>query len=224
MSRVQETPMKRSEKSDTGIRPNCYKMFDKRGLAPITHSRHLILIGVVELPYTTPQVRHSVVARRNTQDNAMAFVRRKGNSYYLVHNVRRGGKVRQLHLARLGERARITDAVVKEVSKKHPFIDLNWRTLREQLDDQIDLADPESPAVQKLVQSLRNLNLDLADLFPQMLRLSESPAVARELLVQLRLLHSTIQVKLDQFGGKDQLKRMHRSGRFGTASPDFQGR
>jgi hypothetical protein len=155
----------------------------------------------------------------------MAFVRRKGNSYYLVHNVRRGGKVRQLHLARLGESARITDAVVKEVSKKHPFIDLNWRTLREQLDAQIDLADPESPAVQKLVQSLRNLHLDLADLFPQMLRLSESPMVARELLVQLRLLHSTIQVKLDQFGGKDQLKRMHRAGgRFGSATPDFRGR
>ena len=62
----------------------------------------------------------------------MAFVRRKGNSYYLVHNVRRGGKVRQLHLARLGERARITDDVVREVSKKHPFVELNWRALREQ--------------------------------------------------------------------------------------------
>jgi hypothetical protein len=155
----------------------------------------------------------------------MAFVRRKGNAYYLVHNVRRGGKVRQLHLARLGDRARITNDVVKAVSKKHPFIDLNWRSLREQLDNQIDLADPQSPAVQKLVQALRTLNLDLADLFPQMLRLSESPAVARELLLQLRLLHSTIQVKLDQFGSKDQLKRMHRAGgRFGTASPDFRGR
>jgi len=28
----------------------------------------------------------------------------KGNALYLVHNVRRGGKVRQLHLARLGAR------------------------------------------------------------------------------------------------------------------------
>ena len=64
----------------------------------------------------------------------MAFVRRKGNAYYLVHNVRRGGKVRQLHLARLGERARITEEVVKEVTRKHPFVELNWRSLREQLD------------------------------------------------------------------------------------------
>src|SRR5271156_2248929 len=155
----------------------------------------------------------------------MAFVRRKGNSFYLVHNVRRGGKVRQLHLARLGERARITDAVVKSVTKKHPFIKLNWRYPREQLDHQIDLADPQSPAVQKLVHTLRNLNLDLADLFPPVLRLSESPAVAHELLLQLRLLHSTIQVKLDQFRQRNDLKRITRSGgRFGNAHPALRDR
>lgn len=155
----------------------------------------------------------------------MAFVRRKGNAYYLVHNVRRGGKVRQLHLARLGARARITDEIVRAVSKKHPFVELNWRTLRDQLNNQVDLSDPQSPAVQKLVHSLRNLNLDLADFFPPVLRLSESPAVARELLVQLRLLQSTIQVKLDQFDRKDELKRFGRtSGRFGSAHPGFRGR
>jgi hypothetical protein len=130
----------------------------------------------------------------------MAFVRRKGNAYYLVHNVRRGGKVKQLHLARLGERAKITSTVVREVSKKHPFVDLNWRALRDQLNHQINLADPDSPEVQKLIATLRALHLDLADLFPPALQISESPAVAKELLVQLRLLQSTIQVKLEQFG------------------------
>jgi hypothetical protein len=151
----------------------------------------------------------------------MAFVRRKGNAYYLVHNVRRGGKVQQLHLAKLGERARITDDIVRQVSKKHPFVDLNWRDLRDQLDGQIDLADPQSPAVQKLVHTLRGLNLDLADLFPPVVRFSESPAVARELLLQLRLLHSTIQVKLNQFARKDDLKRMNRAGgRFGNVWRD----
>jgi hypothetical protein len=146
----------------------------------------------------------------------MAFVRRKGNSFYLVHNVRRGGKVRQLHLARLGDRARITERVVKEVSKKHPFVELNWRTLREQLNSHLDLANPNSPAVQKLVGALRALNLDLADLFPPILRISESPAVARELMVQLRLLQSTLQVKLAQFD--------HGRGRFGSASPQLRRR
>jgi len=43
----------------------------------------------------------------------MAFVRRKGNSFYLVHNVRKGDKVKQIHLAKLGERAIITDRVVR---------------------------------------------------------------------------------------------------------------
>ncbi|HEX8871314.1 MAG TPA: hypothetical protein VF758_01035 [Candidatus Acidoferrum sp.] len=155
----------------------------------------------------------------------MAFIRRKGNGYYLVHNVRRGGKVLQLHLASLGERARITEDVVREVSRKHPFVELNWRALREQVENRVDLADPQSPAVQKLVQSLRNLNLELADLFPPVLRLSESPAMARELLLQLRLLHSTLQVKLDQFRLKQDLKRLGRTGgRFGSANPGFRGR
>jgi hypothetical protein len=146
----------------------------------------------------------------------MAFIRRKGNAFYLVHNVRRGGKVRQLHLARLGDRARITDRIVREVSKKHPFVDLNWRALREQLNTHLDLADRNSPTVQKLIAELRLLNLDLADLFPPILRISESPVVARELLVQLRLLQSTLQVKLAQFD--------HGRGRFGAASPQLRRR
>jgi hypothetical protein len=146
----------------------------------------------------------------------MAFIRRKGNAFYLVHNVRRGGKVRQLHLARLGDRARITDRIVREVSKKHPFVDLNWRALREQFNSHLDLADRNSPAVQKLITELRLLNLDLADLFPPILRISESPVVARELLVQLRLLQSTLQVKLAQFD--------HGRGRFGAASPQLRRR
>ena len=130
----------------------------------------------------------------------MAFVRRKGNAYYLVHNVRRGTKVRQLHLARLGERARITDEIVREVSKKHPFVELNWRTLRDQLNNQIDLSDPESPAVQKLIHSLRNLNLDLADIYPPALRLSESPAVARELRSRAKAAHKKIRVSMIRKG------------------------
>jgi len=146
----------------------------------------------------------------------MAFVRRKGNSFYLVHNVRRDGKVRQLHLARLGNRARITDDVVREVSKKHPFVELNWRSLREQVNQQVNLGDPSVPGIQKLVSSLRDLNLDLADLFPPLLRMTGSSAMARELQVQLRLLQSTIQVKLDEFE--------RARGRFGGANPQGRGR
>jgi hypothetical protein len=142
----------------------------------------------------------------------MAFVRRKGNKFYLVHNVRRGEKIRQIYLARLGESAQITERVVREVSKKHPFVELNWRSLREQVNGNgIDLADLDSPAVQKLVNGLRELNLELADLFPPILRISESSGVAHELHLQLRLLQSTLQVKLAQFE--------YQRDRFGIASP-----
>jgi len=185
------------------------------------------LTPVVERSYTTSRRRlfGPRPCRGIRQGRPMAFIRRKGNAYYLVHNVRRGGKVQQLHLARLGERARITDAVIREVTKKHPFVDLNWRSLREHVNNQVDLADPQSPAVQKLVQSLRNLNLDLADLFPPVLRLSESPTVAQELLVQLRLLNSTIQVKLDQFRQRHDLKQLTRvGGRLGNAHSALRDR
>jgi hypothetical protein len=146
----------------------------------------------------------------------MAFVRRKGNSFYLVHNIRRGAEVKQLHLARLGARAQITDEVVREVSKKHPFMELNWNALREHLNSQLELADPDSPAVQNLVSTLRALNLDLAGLFPPLLRISDSPEVAQEILLQLRLLHSTIQVKLDQFDRE--------RGRIGSAGTQLRVR
>ncbi len=129
----------------------------------------------------------------------MAFLRRKGNAYYLVHNVRREGKVKQLHLARLGERPRITDDVVRQVARTYPFVEVNWTALREAVNSRVDLFDPKSAYVRNLVSALRNLNLDLADLFPPVLDVSEGRVAGQELVMQLRLLHSTVSVKLDQF-------------------------
>ncbi|MBZ5501809.1 MAG: hypothetical protein LAN59_06120 [Acidobacteriia bacterium] len=141
----------------------------------------------------------------------MAFVRRKGNAYYLVHNVRRAGKVQQLHLARLGERPRITDEVVRKVSRNHPFLDLDWSRLREQVNSRIELFDIRSPYVQNLVHALRTLNLDLADLSPLLLVLADRANSSRELVTQLRLLRSTLDVKLDQFERSEP--RTSQSGR-----------
>lgn len=129
----------------------------------------------------------------------MAFVRRKGNSYFLVHNVRRRGKVRQLHLARLGERPRITDDVVRQVSRKHPLLELDWSSLREQVNSRVELFDVRSPFVQSLMLSVRDLNMDLADLSPPMLLLTDRSNSSQELVMQLRLLRSTLDVKLNQF-------------------------
>ena len=129
----------------------------------------------------------------------MAFLRRKGRSYYLVHNVRKHGKVRQLHLARLGSRPRITEDVIRQVSRTYPFVRVNWAALREEVNNRVELFNPRSIYVKKLVASLRSLNLDLADLFPPLLDVSIPSAGGHELVTQLRLLHSTVGVKLDQF-------------------------
>jgi len=129
----------------------------------------------------------------------VAFVRRKGNSYFLVHNVRRHGKVRQLHLARLGDRPRITDDVVRRVSRKHPLLELDWSSLRAQVNSRIELFDVRSPFVQSLMLSVRDLNMDLADLSPPMLLLTDRLNSSQELVMQLRLLRSTLDVKLNQF-------------------------
>ena len=158
-------------------------------------SAHLILTGVVEGTYTTPTFVSST-ARGNLN---MAFVRKIGNAFYLVHNVRRGGKVKQLHLAPLGERPRITDDVVRSVSKKHPFLKLNWPRLREQVNASVQVVEAGSEYVRKLSRSILSLNLDLADLAPPLLQVAQGPEAGREVLAQLRLLRSTLEVKLDQF-------------------------
>lgn len=129
----------------------------------------------------------------------MAFVRRKGSAYYLVHNVRRRGKVKQLHLARLGEAPRITDEVVRRVSRNYPLLDLNWAQLREEVNSRVELFDPRSEYAHKLVKALRNLNLDLAELSPPLINLSRAPEASQEIVTQLRLLQSTLEVKLNQF-------------------------
>jgi hypothetical protein len=115
-----------------------------------------------------------------------------------VHNVRRRGKVQQLHLARLGERPRITDEVVRRVTRTHPFLELDWSRLREDVNSRVELFDVRSPHVQTLMQTLRTLNLDLADLSPPLLRLTDRANMSRELVTQLRLLRSTLDIKLDQ--------------------------
>src|SRR6201998_4099112 len=134
------------------------------------------------------------------KEAVVAFVRRKGNTYFLVHNVRRQGKVQQLHLARLGERPRITDDVVRRVSRNHPFLELDWPRLRESVKTRWGFLNVLSPYVQSLMHSLRNLNLDLADLSPPMLLLTDRANSSRELVTQLRMLRSILDIKLAQLG------------------------
>jgi hypothetical protein len=129
----------------------------------------------------------------------MAFIRKRGHSYYLVHNIRKGDRVEQLHLARLGRRPRISDEVIKGVNAKHPFVQIDWKRLGEKFSS--DLVQPfenNSQYLRDLSAAVRNLHLDLADLPLPVLDLTKDPEVSSQFIAGLKLLRGTLDVKLNQ--------------------------
>ena len=134
----------------------------------------------------------------------MAFVRRKGNAYYLVHNVRQRGKVRQLHLACLGPRPRITEDVVRDVSRQHPFLDLDWPRLQERTAHAMELYRPDSGSLERLMNQVHAMVADLAELSPTLLQMAHPPAMVRELAALLRTLRGAVESKLHQFDRRPQ--------------------
>jgi len=129
----------------------------------------------------------------------MAFVRKRGRTYYLVHSVRRGEQVEQLHLASLGRRPRISNAVIKGVAAKHPFLQLDWKRLAGKSGG--DLARPlenNSQYLRDLIAAVRNLHLDLADLPLPVLDFAKEPELSSEFVSGLKLLRGTLDVKLSQ--------------------------
>lgn len=129
----------------------------------------------------------------------MAFIRKRGQSYYLVHSVRKKGRVQQLHLARLGRRPRISDELVHDLASKHPFLHVNWEGLREKATQQlVQPFENNAQALQELLSTIRNLNLDIADLQFPVLELTQDTELKGELASALKLLRSTLDVKLGQ--------------------------
>jgi hypothetical protein len=60
----------------------------------------------------------------------MAFVRKKGNYFYLVHSVRKkDGSIRHLTLAYLGKNAEITPQIRAQVENEFPHIAVDWQSL-----------------------------------------------------------------------------------------------
>jgi hypothetical protein len=117
----------------------------------------------------------------------------------LVHNVRKGEQVEQLHLASLGRRPRITDSIIKGVSAKHPFLQLDWKRLAEKSSS--DLEQPlknNSQYLRDLVAAVRNLHFDLADLPLLVLDFAKEPELSSEFISGLKLLRGTLDVKLNQ--------------------------
>jgi len=129
----------------------------------------------------------------------MAFIRKRGESYYLVHNVRKDGRVRQIHLARLGRRPRISDEVVQGVASKHPFVQVDWKELREKASrDVVRPFEHDSRYLRDLIIAIRNLHFDLADLPLPLLELTKDRELSAHLIAGLKLLRGTLDVKLHQ--------------------------
>ena len=127
----------------------------------------------------------------------MAFIRKRGESYYLVHNVRKEGHVRQIHLACLGRRPRISDDVVRGVASSHPFVRIDWKQLRDKASrNVVQPFEQDSRYLRELLMAIRNLNFDLADLPLQLFELTKDRELSSHLIAGLKLLRGTLDVKL----------------------------
>ncbi|HZO99358.1 MAG TPA: hypothetical protein VFD30_03605 [Terriglobia bacterium] len=129
----------------------------------------------------------------------MAFIRKRGRSYYLVHNVRKNRQVQQIHLACLGDRPRITDEVIKGVAARHPFVQVDWDQLRQKTSRElVKPFENDQHYLRSLLTSIRALNLDIADLQIPFLEFMKDRELAGEILSGLKLLRGTLDVKLNQ--------------------------
>lgn len=127
----------------------------------------------------------------------MAFIRKRGQSYYLVHNVRKKGRIQQLHLARLGRRPWISDEVIEGVTSKHPFVQVDWEGLKEKASEGIVRpTELDSDSIRELLTATRNLNLDIAGLHLPSMEMVLDRALVGNLISALELLRTTLDVKL----------------------------
>ncbi|MGH9469638.1 MAG: hypothetical protein ACRD1N_04755 [Terriglobia bacterium] len=144
----------------------------------------------------------------------MAFIRKRGNAYYLVHNVRREGRVQQLHLARLGNHPRISDDVVQGVTAKHPFVRIDWDGVRQKASrENVRPVENDSEFLRQLISDVRNVHLNLADLHMPLLELTRERELRSQLLTELKLLRGALDVKLSAPRKRDLVDTRERSYR-----------
>lgn len=139
----------------------------------------------------------------------MAYIRKRGSAYYLVHSLRRDGRVEQLHLAALGRHPRISDELVRDVEAKHPCVPVDWDRLREQVSreggSQIEM---DAECLERLIGEVRDFHLNIADIELPCLEAAGDRALRSQLLAELKLLRGTLDVKLNSFrpGGPVQMR------------------
>jgi hypothetical protein len=136
---------------------------------------------------------------RGDRCEVMAFIRKRGRSFYLVHNVRKKGRVQQLHLARLGRWPRISEDVIQGVSSKHPFVQVDWDDLKAKASRTLVRPfENNAGYLRDLLSSVRNLHMDIADLHLPVLGMMHDRELASQLTAGLKLLRGTLDVKLSQ--------------------------
>ena len=134
----------------------------------------------------------------------MAFVRKKGKSYYLVHNVREDGHVRQVHLACLGNRPRVSDEVLAQVKQAHPQLQIDWDAVRARAAETFASPFGDWEGASMLLRSMRTLRQDLDELNLTQLRTrlhehgqsENGEARMRELLDEMEQLRRQLESKL----------------------------
>ncbi|MGO9274065.1 MAG: hypothetical protein ACLQOO_28150 [Terriglobia bacterium] len=128
----------------------------------------------------------------------MAFIRKRGGRYYLVHSVRsQDGRVKQIHLAPLGSRPHISERVIENVKSKHALVHVDWQGLKERVSQEVvQPFEDNALYLRELVGAIRNLNLDIADLHLPILEATMDPELRGELVTALKLLRTTLDVKL----------------------------
>jgi hypothetical protein len=139
----------------------------------------------------------------------MAFIRQRGSSYYLVHNVRKRGRVQQIQLAALGRRPRISDEVVQSVTANHPFVEVDWARIRHKAS--FELVGPmlnDAEYLRDLLGEIRSVHLEIADFQWPALEMQRDRDLRAQFAAELKLLRGTLEVKLSQL-------RKGKLGRFG---------
>lgn len=129
----------------------------------------------------------------------MAFVRKKGKSYYLVHNVREDGRVRQVHLACLGNRPRVGDEVIEQVAQAHPHLQIDWAAVRSRAAETFATPFTDAEGGRQLIRTMRGLVLDLEELNLNQLRERLGPGsegLMDDLLREMERLRQALQMRL----------------------------
>jgi len=131
----------------------------------------------------------------------MAFIRKRGNLYYLVHNVRQQARVRQIHLACLGRQPHISEDTIRGVLLKYPMVRIDWKRLGDIAARLVNRRfEHDSQSLRELVATVKSLHMDLLHLPLPAVRKKKDRELSGHLIAGLKLLQTAVELKLRELG------------------------